>query len=48
MVPHSTRSNKIFKMTKNIKSIIIDHHEIYRPYPKSDCLINPKKDTNYD
>ena len=32
----------------NIKSIIIDHHEIYRPYPKCDCLINPKKVTNYD
>ena len=30
-----------------IKSIIIDHHEIYNPYPKSECLINPKKDCNY-
>ena len=29
----------------NIKSIIIDHHEINKPYPKSDALINPKKDT---
>ena len=27
----------------NIKSIIIDHHEINKPYPKSDALINPKK-----
>ena len=27
----------------NIKSIIIDHHEINRPYPKSTALINPKK-----
>ena len=29
----------------NIKSIIIDHHEINKPYPKSDALINPKKET---
>ena len=27
----------------NIKSIIIDHHEINKPYPKSDAIINPKK-----
>jgi single-stranded-DNA-specific exonuclease len=27
----------------NIKSIIIDHHEIYKPYPKSNVIINPKK-----
>ena len=27
----------------NIKSIIIDHHEINNPYPKSDVVINPKK-----
>ena len=34
-----------FLRQKNIKSIIIDHHEINRPYPKSDALINPKKNT---
>jgi len=28
---------------QNIKSIIIDHHEINKPYPKCDALINPKK-----
>ena len=28
---------------QNIKTIIIDHHEIYKPYPKCGCLINPKK-----
>jgi single-stranded-DNA-specific exonuclease len=28
---------------KNIKSIIIDHHEINNPFPKSDFVINPKK-----
>ena len=36
---------------KNIKTIIIDHHEIYKPYPKTKNLINPKKEcpyTNYD
>jgi single-stranded-DNA-specific exonuclease len=26
-----------------IKSIIIDHHEINKPYPKSNAIINPKK-----
>src|SRR6056300_1763123 len=29
----------------NIKSIIIDHHEINKPYPKSNAIINPKKET---
>ena len=28
---------------KNIKSIIIDHHEINNTFPKSDAVINPKK-----
>ena len=32
-----------FLNQNNIKSIIIDHHEINRPYPKSNALINPKK-----
>jgi len=32
---------------RKIKSIIIDHHEIYKPYPKSNVLINPKKKTDY-
>ena len=36
-----------FLKSKNIKTIIIDHHEIYKPYPKSECLINPKKECNY-
>ena len=27
----------------HIKSIIIDHHEINKPYPKSNAIINPKK-----
>ena len=33
--------------SNNIKSIIIDHHEINRPYPKSNVIINPKKNTDY-
>ena len=36
-----------FLNEKNIKSIIIDHHEINRPYPKSDVIINPKKNDGY-
>ena len=37
-----------FLKSKKIKSIIIDHHEIYYPYPKSECLINPKKKCDYN
>ena len=33
--------------SKNIKSIIIDHHDINVPYPAADCLINPKKKGDY-
>ena len=36
-----------FLNDNNIKSIIIDHHEINRPYPKSDVIINPKKNNGY-
>ncbi len=31
----------------NIKSLIIDHHEIYKPYPKANMIINPKKNNGY-
>ncbi len=31
----------------DIKSIIIDHHEITKPYPKANIIINPKKDNGY-
>ena len=42
----STSNEAIDYLNKhNIKSIIIDHHEINKPYPKSDALINPKKET---
>ena len=36
-----------FLNIRKIKSIIIDHHEIYNPYPKSNILINPKKKCDY-
>jgi len=31
-----------------IKTIIIDHHEIYKPYPKCGSLINPQKIKSYN
>ncbi len=31
----------------NIKSIVIDHHEITKPYPNANIIINPKKDNGY-
>ncbi len=36
-----------FLNRNNIKSLIIDHHEIDRPYPKSNVIINPKKNNGY-
>ena len=40
----STSNDAINYLNKhNIKSIIIDHHEINSPYPKSNVIINPKK-----
>ena len=36
-----------FLNKNNIKSIIIDHHEINKPFPKSNVIINPKKGDNY-
>ena len=36
-----------FLNENNIKSLIIDHHEINKPYPKADVIINPKKDNGY-
>ena len=31
----------------NIKSLVIDHHEINQPYPKANSIINPKKNNGY-
>ena len=40
----STSNEAIDFLNQNkIKSIIIDHHEINKPYPMSDAIINPKK-----
>ena len=36
-----------FLNENNIKSLIIDHHEINKPYPKANAIINPKKDNGY-
>ena len=36
-----------FLNQNNIKSLIIDHHEINKPYPKSNVIINPKKNDGY-
>ena len=43
----NSRQEIKFLNEKGIKSIIIDHHEIYEPYPKSEALINPKKKCDY-
>ena len=44
----STSNEAVSFLNDNmIKSIIIDHHEINKPYPKSDVIINPKKDNEY-
>ena len=50
MVDCGSTSNKAidFLNENNIKSIIIDHHEINKPYPKSEVIINPKKNNGYE
>ena len=49
MLDCGSTSNEEIKYlnNKNIKSIIIDHHEINKPYPKSNIIINPKKNINF-
>ncbi len=37
-----------FLNNNNIKSIIIDHHEISKPYPLATSIINPKKNNGYN
>ena len=48
MVDCGSTSNQsiAYLNNKKIKSIIIDHHEINKPYPKADVIINPKKNIN--
>jgi single-stranded-DNA-specific exonuclease len=36
-----------FLNNNNIKSLIIDHHEINKPYPEANMIINPKKNNGY-
>ncbi|MFL2902067.1 MAG: single-stranded-DNA-specific exonuclease RecJ [Candidatus Pelagibacter sp.] len=44
----STSVDAINYLSKNnIKSLIIDHHEINKPYPKANVIINPKKNNGY-
>ena len=45
MVDCGSNSNKAvdFLNENNIKSLIIDHHEIDKPFPKANAIINPKK-----
>ena len=49
MVDCGSTSNEAidFLNENNIKSLIIDHHEINKPYPKANVIINPKKDNGY-
>ena len=49
MVDCGSSSNEAidFLNINNIKSLIIDHHEIIKPFPKANVIINPKKDNGY-
>jgi len=49
MVDCGSTSNEAvdFLNKNNIKSLIIDHHEINKPFPKANTIINPKKNNGY-
>jgi len=49
MVDCGSTSNEAvdFLNENNIKSLIIDHHEINKPFPSSNAIINPKKNNGY-
>ena len=49
MVDCGSTSNKAidFLNENEIKSLIIDHHEINKPFPNANSIINPKKDNGY-
>jgi len=49
MVDCGSTSNEAvaFLNDNNIKSLIIDHHEINKPFPNANVIINPKKDNGY-
>ena len=45
----STSNESIdFLNEKKIKSLIIDHHEINKPFPDANSIINPKKNNGYN
>jgi len=49
MVDCGSTSNEAidFLNEYKIKSLIIDHHEINKPFPNANSIINPKKDNGY-
>ena len=49
MVDCGSSSNEAidFLNKNSIKSLIIDHHEMNKPFPKANMIINPKKDNGY-
>ena len=49
MVDCGSTSNEAIEFLNNnkIKSLIIDHHEINKPFPKATSIINPKKNNGY-
>ena len=49
MVDCGSTSNEAIKFLNDnkIKSLIIDHHEINKPFPKANIIINPKKNNDY-
>ena len=49
MVDCGSTSNEAinFLNENNVKSLVIDHHEINKPFPKANFIINPKKDNGY-
>ena len=49
MVDCGSSSNDAIKFLNdnNIKSLIIDHHEMNKPFPNANIIINPKKNNGY-
>ncbi|MDA9972763.1 single-stranded-DNA-specific exonuclease RecJ [Candidatus Pelagibacter ubique] len=49
MVDCGSTSNEAidFLNDNEVKSLIIDHHEINKPFPNANSIINPKKDNGY-
>ena len=50
MVDCGSNSNEAidFLNENKIKSLIIDHHEINKPFPNANSIINPKKNNGYE